>query len=672
MSNHTIKEEIEHLREELNEHNYKYYVLAQPVISDFDFDQKLKQLQALEDQYPEFLDPDSPTQKVGGDITKKFETVKHIWPMFSLSNTYNEQELRDFDERVRKTIEEDIEYICELKFDGLSISISYEDGKLVQAVTRGDGTQGDEVTNNVKTIHSIPHQLKGTGFPDHFEIRGEIFMHRAAFERLNQERIKNEEIPYANPRNFAAGTIKLQDSSEVAKRPLDCFLYALHTDNRDRNYKTQWESLELLKHWGFHVDGHSALCKSIEEVLAFIAKWDKERHHLSFEIDGIVIKVNSYDQQEELGFTAKSPRWAISYKFKAEEVETELESVSYQVGRTGAVTPVANLKPISLAGTTVKRASLHNANEIIRLDLHEHDTVLVEKGGEIIPKIIAVNVEKRKIGSQPISYPSHCPECGTQLIRQEGEVVFYCPNDEFCPPQIVGKIQHFSSRNAMDIVGLGNETIEALYRVGLVKHISDLYSLKDQQDALSKIERFGEKSIQNMLNGIESSKEKPFEKVLFGLGIRFVGATIAKKLVDHFKDIDALSQATKEEISSVYEIGERIAESVVLYFKNDEHIHQLNLLKETGLRFTLQEEENTLISHKLEGKTFVISGVFENYSRTELTQLIENNGGKIISSISAKLNYLVAGNNMGPSKLAKAEKLGTTIISETELLELLK
>lgn len=672
MSNHTIKEEIEHLREELNEHNYKYYVLAQPVISDFDFDQKMKQLQALEDQYPEFLDPDSPTQKVGGDITKKFKTVKHIWPMFSLSNTYNEQELRDFDERVRKTIEEDIEYICELKFDGLSISISYEDGKLVQAVTRGDGTQGDDVTNNVKTIHSIPHQLKGTGFPDHFEIRGEIFMHKAAFERLNQERIKNEEIPYANPRNFAAGTIKLQDSSEVAKRPLDCFLYALHADNRDRNYKSQWESLEYLRHWGFHVDGNSTLCKNIDEVFDFINKWDKERHHLSFEIDGIVIKVNSYDQQEELGFTAKSPRWAISYKFKAEEVETELESVSYQVGRTGAVTPVANLKPVSLAGTTVKRASLHNANEIIRLDLHEHDTVLVEKGGEIIPKIIAVNTAKRKIGSQPICYPSHCPECGTPLVRQEGEVVFYCPNDEFCPPQIVGKIQHFSSRNAMDIAGLGNETIEALYRVGLVKHISDLYSLKDKQEALSKIERFGEKSIQNMLNGIENSKEKPFERVLFGLGIRFVGATIAKKLVDHFKHIDALSQATKEEISSVYEIGDRIAESVVVYFNNDEHIHQLNLLKETGLQFTLQDEEKTLISQKLEGKTFVISGVFKNHSRVELTQLIENNGGKIISSISSKLNYLVAGDNMGPSKLAKAEKLGTSIISEADLLELLK
>lgn len=672
MSIDTIKEEIDYLRKELNEHNYSYYVLAQPVISDFDFDQKLKRLQALEAQYPEYLDPDSPTQKVGGDITKKFITVKHTWPMFSLSNTYNEQELRDFDERVKKIIEEDVEYVCELKFDGLSISLTYEDGKLVQAVTRGDGTQGDEVTNNVKTIHSIPHRLKSEGFPKEFEIRGEIFMHNAAFQRLNQERIKNEEIPYANPRNFAAGTIKLQDSSEVAKRPLDCFLYSLHANNMGRTYKTQWESLELLRQWGFHVNEDSILCKSIDEVLNFIAKWDKERHQLSFEIDGIVIKVNSYAQQEELGFTAKSPRWAISYKFKAEEVETELESVSYQVGRTGAVTPVANLKPVSLAGTTVKRASLHNANEIIRLDLHEHDTVLVEKGGEIIPKIIGVNIAKRKENSQPISYPSHCPECGSLLIRQEGEVVFYCPNDEFCPPQIVGKIQHFASRNAMDIVGLGNETVEALYREGLVRHISDLYTLKDHKEELSKIERFGEKSIQNMLNGIENSKLKPFEKVLFGLGIRFVGATIAKKLVDHFKDIDALSKATKEEISSVYEIGERIADSVVLYFENDEHIHQLNLLKNNGLQFTIQEDENALVSQKLDGNTFVISGVFENHSRAELTQLIENNGGKIISSISSKLNYLVAGNNMGPSKLAKAEKLGTTIISETDLLEMLK
>lgn len=672
MLNPAVQEEINRLKTELIDHNYHYYVLANPIISDYDFDQKLKQLQELEDRYPEFLDPDSPTQKVGGDITKKFKTVKHTWPMFSLSNTYNERELRDFDERVRKTIEkQDVEYCCELKFDGLSISLTYENGILVKAVSRGDGIRGDEVTHNVKTIHNIPHRLKGTGFPDNFEIRGEILMHKAAFERLNNERIKNEQVPYANPRNFAAGTIKLQDSAEVAKRPLDCFLYSLHTENRDRIFETQWESLDSLAHWGFHVDDHRKLCKNIEDVLAFIAKWDKERHNLSFEIDGIVIKVNDYSDQEELGFTAKSPRWAISYKFKAEEVETILKTVSYQVGRTGAVTPVANLTPVLLAGTIVKRASLHNANEILRLDLHEHDTVLVEKGGEIIPKIIGVNITKRDETSQPIVYPSHCPECDTFLIRQEGEVVFYCPNDEFCPPQIVGKIQHFASRTAMDIVGLGNETIETLYRSGLIRHISDLYLLKDKHKELSTIERFGEKSIQNMLSGIERSKEEPFEKVLFGLGIRFVGATIARKLADHFKNIDALATASKTEISSVFEIGERIAESVVSYFQDQEHRHQLDLLKQNGLQFTTQEEENTLISEKLMGLTFVISGVFEEHTRPELSNLIESNGGRIISSISAKLNYLVAGNNMGPSKLVKAEKLGTKIISERDLLKLL-
>ena len=672
MSNPVIQEKINLLKAELIDHNYQYYVLANPVISDYDFDQKLKELQALEEEFPEFLEPDSPTQKVGGDITKKFKTVTHTWPMFSLSNTYNEQELRDFDERVRKTIEkENIEYSCELKFDGLSISLSYENGQLVQGVTRGDGIQGDEVTNNIKTIHTIPHRLKGAGFPSRFEIRGEILMHKAAFERLNEERARNNEVTYANPRNFAAGTIKLQDSAEVAKRPLDCFLYSLHTEDRDRTFKTQWESLDLLSKWGFHVNNNRKLCKNIEEVLAFITKWDKERHHLSFEIDGIVIKVNEFSDQEELGFTAKSPRWAISYKFKAEEVETILESVSYQVGRTGAVSPVANLEPVLLAGTTVKRASLHNANEILRLDLHEHDTVLVEKGGEIIPKVISVNIEKRQENARAIIYPSHCPECDTLLIRQEGEVIYYCPNDEFCPPQIVGKIQHFASRTAMDIVGLGNETIETLYRSGLIKHISDLYLLKNKQEELSTIERFGEKSIQNMLNGIEQSKEEPFEKVLFGLGIRFVGATIAKKLVDHFQNMDALATATKEDISSVYEIGERIAESVVSYFQDQEHLLQLALLKESGLQFIAQKEENTQVSEKLSGLTFVISGVFEEYSRPELSALIENNGGKIISSISAKLNYLVAGNNMGPSKLAKAEKLGTKIISEAELLELL-
>lgn len=672
MSINTIKEEIERLRRELNEHNYNYYVLAQPLISDYDFDQMLKRLQELEAQYPDFFDVNSPTQQIGGDITKKFETVKHTWPMLSLSNTYNEQELRDFDERIRRIIESDVEYVCELKFDGLSISLTYEDGKLTQAVTRGDGTQGDEVTNNVKTIRRIPHYLTNGDFPSKFEIRGEILMHKAAFERLNQQRVTDGEAPYANPRNFAAGTIKLQDSSEVAKRPLDCFLYSLHTDDRDRIYHSQWESLQRIKQWGFHVDAHSTLCKNIEEVLSFINKWDQERHLLSFEIDGIVIKVNSYAQQEELGFTAKSPRWAISYKYKAEKVETELKKISYQVGRTGAVTPVANLNPVILAGTTVRRASLHNSNEIIRLDLHEGDTVLVEKGGEIIPKIISVNLNKRKINATPVIYPTHCPECETELIRHAGEVAFYCPNDEFCPPQIVGKIQHFASRTAMDITGLGNETIETLYRVGLVRHIADLYTLKNKKKALLSIERFGEKSIENMLNGIEISKTKPFEKVLFGLGIRFVGATIAKKLVDHFKNIDALSKATKEEISSVYEIGERIAESVVFYFSNKDHLQQIQLLKVYGLQFSAEEDKRIILSHKLAGNTFVISGVFQKHSRTEIKNIIEQNSGTIISSISAKLNYLIAGDNMGPSKLAKAQKLGTTIISEDQFLELLK
>ena len=671
MLNNAVKEKINQLKDELNTHNYNYYVLANPVISDYDFDQKLKELQALEEQHPEFLDLNSPTQKVGGDITKKFKTVQHTWPMYSLSNTYNEQELRDFDERVRKTIEDDIEYVCELKFDGLSISLTYENGLLIQAVTRGDGTQGDDVTNNVKTIHSIPHRLKSNNYPDKFEIRGEILMHVAAFERLNNERIKNGDTPFANPRNFAAGTIKLQDSAEVAKRPLDCFLYSLHSENRESLFTTHWESLLALQEWGFRADEHRKLCGSIEEVISFINKWDKERSKLSFEIDGIVVKVNSYAQQDELGYTAKSPRWAISYKFKAEDVETELEHVSYQVGRTGAVTPVANLKPVTLAGTTVRRASLHNANEIMRLDLHEHDTVRIEKGGEIIPKIIGVNLLKRKPNAQKVIYPSHCPECNTLLIREEGEVAFYCPNDEFCPPQIVGKIQHFASRVAMDISGLGNETIETLYRAGLVQHISDLYLLKNHQDKLSKIERFGEKSVQNLLEGIEASKDQPFEKVLFGLGIRFVGATVAKKLVEHFKDIDSLIQASEEQITSVYEIGERIAQSVTQYFQDENHLKELVLLKEHGLQLKAIEDTESRVSSVLAGKTFVISGTFEQYSRPELTKLIESNGGKMLSSISSKLNYLVAGNNMGPSKRAKAEKLGTTIISESEFLRLI-
>ncbi|WP_423149037.1 NAD-dependent DNA ligase LigA [Rubrolithibacter danxiaensis] len=669
MSLFEVKDRMDALVKELNQHNYNYYVLAQPTISDFDFDKKLKELEDLEKHYPDFQDPDSPTQKVGGEITKEFQTVKHKWPMLSLGNTYNEQDLRDFDERIKKAIGEDFEYVCELKFDGLSMSLTYENGRLLRAVTRGDGSQGDDVTTNVKTINRIPKKLRGSGYPDNFEIRGEIFMHRPAFEKLNQERIKLGEVPYANPRNFASGTIKLQDSGEVARRPLDCFLYFLYTDKP--LFKTHWESLMAVQKWGFHVCEHNRLCRNIEDVINFIHYWEEERHKLSYDIDGIVLKVNNYAQQHELGFTAKSPRWAIAYKYKAEEVETTLESVSYQVGRTGAVTPVANLKPVLLAGTTVKRATLHNANEIKRLDLHQGDTVFVEKGGEIIPKIIAVNTIKRIVGAEKIIYPETCPECGSNLIREEGEAVHYCPNDEGCPPQIVGKIQHFISRKAMNIEGLGQETIEAFYRKGFLEHISDLYILHEKRDELKQLERFGEKSITNMLEGIEKSKEMPFEKVLFGLGIRYVGETVAKKITTHFKNIDSLMNASFDELTSVEEIGDRIADSILEYFKDSRHIEQINLLRRHGLQFESAQKEVILDSDKLSGQSFIISGVFEKFSREELTQLILNNGGKILSSISGKLNYVVAGDNMGPSKLEKAQKLNIPIISEDELLKML-
>jgi len=670
MSVSAIKDKMDDLVKELNQHSYNYYVLAMPTIADFEFDKKLAELTSLEQEYPELADPNSPTLKVGGDITKNFTTVKHKWPMLSLGNTYNEQDLRDFDERVKKTIGESFEYVCELKFDGLSISLTYEDLKLVRAVTRGDGTKGDDVTTNIKTIHNIPHKLKDLAVPPIFEIRGEILMHRAAFERLNKEREELGEVQYANPRNFAAGTVKMQDSGEVAKRPLDCFLYSLNTD---KNYfKTHWESLQTLKSWGFHVSDHSELNNNIDDVLSFVRKWEEERFKLSYDIDGIVIKVNSYAQQQELGFTAKSPRWAISFKYKAQEVETILEKVTYQVGRTGAVTPVANLKPVQLAGTTVKRATLHNANEIERLDLHEGDSVFVEKGGEIIPKIININLKKRKPGANRIIYPSVCPECNTDLIRNEGEVAYYCPNDEACPPQIVGKIQHFIGRKAMNIDGLGDETIETFYQKGLVKHISDLYTLHEKSDQLKTLERFGERSIENMLKGIEDSKLMPFEKVLFGLGIRYVGETVAKKLAYGTKNIDTLVSATLEELVSINEIGQRIAESIIEYFKKPEHLQQITLLKSYGLKFEVVENEIALQSDKLTGKTFVISGVFENYSREELKDLIESNGGKMLSGISAKLNFLLAGDNMGPSKLDKAKKLNVPLISEGDLLEMLK
>ncbi|GHE45128.1 NAD-dependent DNA ligase LigA [Sphingobacterium griseoflavum] len=666
-----IQERIDQLTQELNDYNYQYYVLANSPISDYDFDLKLKELESLELEYPQFRDPNSPTQKVGGDITQKFRTVAHRWPMLSLGNTYNEQELREFDERVRKVVGDQVQYVCELKFDGLSISLTYEDGTLVQAVTRGDGVQGDEVTNNVKTVRRIPHHLKKGNYPATFEIRGEIFMHRAAFERLNKQRQDAGVQSYANPRNFASGTIKLQDPKEVAKRPLDCFLYFLYADNRNRLFASHWESIQAVKSWGFQICEHTSLCHSMDNVFSFISHWDTARHQLSYDIDGIVIKVNDYAQQEELGFTAKSPRWAISYKYKAERVETELERITYQVGRTGAVTPVANLKPVLLAGTTVKRASLHNANEIARLDLHEGDTVYVEKGGEIIPKVIGVNGEKRAIGTAPIVYPSVCPECGTELLRQEGEAVHYCPNEDGCKPQIVGKLQHFIGRKMMDIQGMGDETIETFYKLGLLHKIADIYSLKEHQEELKGLARFGAKSIDNMLAGIEQSKSKPFEKVLFALGIRHVGETIAKKLAQHFKTIDQIIAASAEEMAAVQDIGGRIADSVYNYLHDPQHLLEIGRLKEAGLRFEIEEQEVVLAGDSLMGKTFLISGVFADFSRDELAQLIESHGGKMVSSISAKLNYLVAGDKMGPSKLAKAEKLQIPIISDQDILNMI-
>jgi len=669
MSFEEAKRRISQLSAELKQHNYNYYVLAMPTITDFDFDKKLEELTALETQFPELIDPDSPTQNVGGFITKEFKTVRHKWPMLSLGNTYNEQELLDFDQRIKKAIGDNFEYVAELKFDGLSMSLTYENGKLERAVTRGDGTEGEEVTTNVKTIHKIPKHLHNGDYPDSFEIRGEVFMHLKAFERLNDERIENGEPPYANPRNFASGTIKLQDSSEVAKRPLDSFMYFLYTDKQ--LFKTHWESLQAVKSWGFPVNEESRLCANINEVLKFISGWESKRFDLSYDIDGIVIKVNNYSQQQELGFTAKSPRWAIAYKYKAERVETELMSVSYQVGRTGAVTPVANLKPILLAGTTVKRATLHNANEIIRLDLHEGDSVYVEKGGEIIPKIISVNLDKRKPDAKPIVYRTTCPDCNTPLERKEGEAAFYCPNDEGCPTQIVGKMQHFTGRKVMDIDGLGDETIETLYQKGFIRHISDLYDLHNKADQLKTMERFGEKSITNMLDGIEKSKQMPFDRVLFGLGIRYVGATVAKKIAAYFKNIDNLMAASFEELNAVEEIGDRIARSLLEYFADEKHREEIEKLRERGLQFVAEEKEVVLQSEKLSGKTFIISGVFEKYSRDELKDIIEQNGGKIVSSISAKLNYLVAGDNMGPAKLEKATKLNVPIISDAELMEMI-
>lgn len=660
------EKKIQSLREELQQHNYNYYVLDKPQISDYEFDMKLKELQELEEKHPEFKDPNSPTQRIGGAITKNFETVVHENRMYSLSNSYSKEELEDWEKRIRKIVEGKVQYVCELKYDGASISLTYENGSLSRAVTRGDGFQGDDVTNNVRTIKSVPLKLKGD-YPSRFEIRGEIILPYEGFSKMNAERVDIGEEPYANPRNTASGSLKLQDSGEVAKRPLECLLYSIA--GKDTGISTQFEVLKKARNWGFKVPEESELKDSIDEVLQYINYWDQHRHDLPYETDGVVVKVNDLHQQEELGHTAKSPRWAMAYKFKAEQESTKLEKITYQVGRTGAITPVANLKPVQLAGTVVKRASLHNADQIEKLDVREGDSVFVEKGGEIIPKIVGVDFTRRDPNSEPTKYATHCPECDTRLVRNEGEAQHYCPNTTGCPPQITGRIQHFISRKAMDIEGLGGETVALLVNNGLIGNYADLYTLK-KEDVLP-LERMAEKSADNLINGIEKSKEVPFERVLFALGIRYVGETVAKKLARHFKNIDALMAASEEELVNLDEIGERIAWSVVDFFSNEENRKNTARLREYGLQLEISAEKLANQTSKLEGNSFVISGVFEKVSRNELKKLIEDNGGKVSSSISSKTNYLVAGDNMGPSKLAKAEKLGTRIISEDDFLKLL-
>lgn len=659
-----IQNTILQLREELNQHNYNYYVLDKPTISDFEFDHLLKQLQELETQHPEFFDENSPSQRVGGSITKNFNTVVHEHRMYSLDNSYSTEDLMDWENRIQKILGNvDLEYTCELKYDGASISITYENGKLKRAVTRGDGFQGDEVTNNIKTIRSIPLQLKGT-YPPKFDIRGEIILPFAGFEKMNQELIEIGETPYSNPRNTASGSLKLQDSAEVAKRPLDCLLYFIVGNNLP--FKTQYEGLEAARKWGFKVPSQAKLAKNMQEVLDYILYWDVHRHDLPYETDGVVIKVNSLQHQDELGYTAKSPRWAMAYKFKSEQVSTRLNSISYQVGRTGAITPVANLEPVQLAGTIVKRASLHNADQIEKLDIRVGDVVFVEKGGEIIPKIIAV--AQRGTEAEPTKYITHCPECHTELERKEGEANHYCPNFYGCPPQIIGRIQHYITRKAMDIEGLGGETVALLYQNGLVKNYADLYDLKIEQ--ILPLERMAQKSAENLINGIEKSKEVPFERVLYALGIRYVGETVAKKLAKHYKSIDSIANASLMDLILVDEIGEKIAQSVIEFFENPENRIAVERLKNVGVQFELKKS-NSQVSNKLEGKTFVVSGVFEQFSRDDLKKAIEDNGGKVGSSISTKTNYVIAGENMGPAKLEKANQLGIKLISENDFILLL-
>ncbi|CAM4385252.1 NAD-dependent DNA ligase LigA [Flavobacterium terrigena] len=660
----TVLETIQSLRAELNQHNYNYYVLDNPTISDLDFDTKLKQLQDLEAANPQFFDENSPTERVGGTITKNFNTVEHEYRMYSLDNSYSKEDLLDWQTRCQKILGDvPLEFTCELKYDGASISITYENGKLVRAVTRGDGFKGDDVTNNIKTIKSVPLKLNA-GFPDKFDIRGEIILPFAGFEKMNQDLIEIGETPYSNPRNTASGSLKLQDSAEVAKRPLECLLYSMIGNNLP--IESQYEGLELSRKLGFKVPNQSKLAKNIDEVFEFIEYWDKNRHNLPYETDGVVVKINNIHFQEELGYTAKSPRWAMAYKFKAEQVSTILQSISYQVGRTGAITPVANLEPVQLAGTIVKRASLHNADQIAKLDIRVNDEVFVEKGGEIIPKIIGV--ASRGNQENPTVYITNCPECNTELTRSEGEANHYCPNFYGCPPQIIGRIQHFITRKAMDIEGLGGETVALLFNAGLVHNYADLYDLKKEQVVV--LERMADKSADNLISGIKKSKEITFDRVLYALGIRYVGETVAKKLAKHYKNIDNLANADLLDLVTVDEIGERIAQSVMDFFQNAENKLIINKLKEVGVQFELNEV-STSVSNVLEGKIFVVSGVFEVFSRDDLKKAIEDNGGKVGSSISAKTNYVIAGANMGPAKLEKASQLKIQIIDEYQFQKMI-
>ncbi len=663
-----IEKKIDRLRKELRQHNYNYYVLDNATISDYDFDIRLKELQKLEVENPQYFDANSPTQRVGGEITKNFNTVEHKNRMYSLDNSYSVEDLQDWEKRIEKMLGvEQIEFTCELKYDGASINLSYEHGELVRAVTRGDGFQGDDVTTNIKTIKSIPLVLSDLFF-DAFEIRGEIILPLDGFNKMNEERVEAGEDPYRNPRNTASGSLKLQDSGEVAKRPLDCLLYHIVADRLP--FESHFESLTKARQVGFKVPEAFHICKNLEDVLAFIDHWDKARHELPYETDGVVIKVNNLHQQDELGYTAKSPRWAIAYKFKAEQESTVLDKITYQVGRTGAITPVANLEPVLLAGTIVKRASLHNADQIEKLDIRIEDTVFVEKGGEIIPKVVGVDLSKRADHSIPTKYIKHCPDCNTELVRKEGDAKHYCPNEFGCPTQITGRIQHFISRKAMDIDGLGAETVELLFKEKLINNYADLYDLREEQ--IIPLERMAEKSAKNMITGITRSKEIPFEKVLFALGIRFVGETVAKKLARHYKSLNQIVNATFEDLISVDEIGDRIAQSIVDFSNDLGNIQLVDRLKKYGIQLEVSAESQENQTNKLQGKVFVVSGVFAIMSRNELKKSIEDNGGKVSSSISKKTSYIIAGENMGPSKRTKAETLKIPLISEMEYIEMLK